>query len=81
MSNYYYYTNTGSYWGNFWSNYWLYRVLTPSHRMYVDSYGTTCYAPAYTGIRSIMSDIITLIVLVIVIIVIVKIVKNKKRRY
>lgn len=79
ISNNYFYTNRGGMFGNFLSNYMLFRMLTPSHRMYIDSYGATCYAPAYTGFRSVFPDIITLIVIIYILFIIITYIKYKRK--
>lgn len=77
-NNYYYNTSNGG--SNFWSNYFLYRALTPEHRTYVTTTGSNAIAPAYTGARSIMADIITLIFIVGAIVLVVYVVKKKNAK-
>ncbi|EKQ51383.1 MULTISPECIES: hypothetical protein [unclassified Clostridium] len=75
-NNYYYNTSNGV--SDLWSNYWLYRALTPDHRTYVVD-NSNVVAPAYTGVRSIIPDVITLCVIILVIGVVIYIIRKRRK--
>jgi cobalamin biosynthesis Mg chelatase CobN len=74
-NNYYYNVDNGG--SSFWSNYWMYRALTPEHRTYIVD-NSNVVAPAYTGVKSIIPDLITICVFIIVIGTIIYIIRKRK---
>lgn len=79
VSNKYYYNvdNGGS---SFWSNYWMYRALTPEHRTYIVSDGSSTIAPSYTGVSSIIPDLITLVIIISIVGITIYIIKKRRER-
>lgn len=77
-NNYYYDSSSG--WNNFWSHYWFYRAVTPEHRTYVVE-DQKVYAPAYTGAKSIVWDLISSIIILSIIGYIVwRIIRRRRSR-
>lgn len=77
-NNYYYNVDNGG--SSFWSNYWMYRALTPEHRTYIMSDGSSAIAPSYTGASSIIPDLITLFIIISIVGITIYIIKKRRER-